>query len=310
MSPETFSKKEIVLRDGRDAILWVDSETGHGILDPAFWVPEDFYEEEYRRQFSAKSDGEETSPEHHLEIYQKLNNKQFNHFKKLLSDESKVLEIGASFGGILRLVQQSGVSDCHAIEPNLQDADFLRRSITGIEVFQDTFENAPLENSFYDLIICFEVLEHVADPGRFVSRLSEILKPGGAVNFEVPNHRAALFECYQKTNHDRFYYHKAHIHYFTSESLALLFAEHGIDGQSKSFATYPFFNHVFWHFNKGPQASAEIAFTTPQPAHGNHPSVEPINKFYEKAEAEYEELLNSTGGGDCLVFQGRKKTSD
>ena len=51
-----FDRKSIKLRDGRDAILWVNKNDNHGILDPEFWENPEFYYEEYRNQFSANLD--------------------------------------------------------------------------------------------------------------------------------------------------------------------------------------------------------------------------------------------------------------
>ena len=40
-----FSEKPIVLRDGRDSLLWVHEPTGHGILDQKDWenIGKDYY---------------------------------------------------------------------------------------------------------------------------------------------------------------------------------------------------------------------------------------------------------------------------
>ena len=41
-----FYVKPIVLRDGRDSVLWVHEPTGHGILDQQDWenIDEDYFE--------------------------------------------------------------------------------------------------------------------------------------------------------------------------------------------------------------------------------------------------------------------------
>ena len=65
---------------------------------------------------------------------------------------------------------------------------------------------------------------------------------------------------------------------------------------------YPFFNHVFWYHNLGPQATAKIALSTPEPTN----SWAIINDFYKEVEKEYEKLINSNMIGDCLVYRGKK----
>jgi 2-polyprenyl-3-methyl-5-hydroxy-6-metoxy-1,4-benzoquinol methylase len=307
LNPDQFRKEEIVLRDGRNAVLWVDSDSGHGILDPEYWVENDYYEEAYRDQFSAKPDGGKVAPENHLAIFKDLNKKQFSQFERYLNDKAKVLEVGCSFGGIIRQVAESGVAECHAIEPNKEDASFVEKLIPEIKLYSDSFEKVDLPEEFYDLVVSLQVLEHIASPGQFLEKTFRVLKQGGVVNFEVPNHKAALLSYYQDSDYSRFYYHKAHIHYFTSESLTQLFQLCGFEGQANSFSMYPFFNHVFWHFNHGPQASFKDALTTPQPALGKSKVPQEINDFFIRVESQYEDMINRNEVGDCLLYQGRKK---
>lgn len=48
----------------------------------------------------------------------------------------------------------------------------------------------PLQDNTGDLVICTEVLEHVADPVRLVSELARIAKPGAQLIITVPDHRS------------------------------------------------------------------------------------------------------------------------
>ena len=72
-SPYDFFKKEVQLRDGRDAIIWVEKSTGHGILDWKFWQTRDYYEEKYRTEYSAEINNL-LEPTKHLEIYRLKSN--------------------------------------------------------------------------------------------------------------------------------------------------------------------------------------------------------------------------------------------
>ena len=74
-SSDDFRKKEITLRDGTDAILWVNKINGHGILDSEYWadVNKDYYQNGYRKEFSANVDGSHVNPEEHLKMYEELN---------------------------------------------------------------------------------------------------------------------------------------------------------------------------------------------------------------------------------------------
>ena len=56
--PEDFYAKEVTLRRGRETKVWIHKPSGHGLLDPENWVSDSYYEEEYREQFSAESNGQ------------------------------------------------------------------------------------------------------------------------------------------------------------------------------------------------------------------------------------------------------------
>ncbi len=45
----------------------------------------------------------------------------------------------------------------------------------------------PFEDASFDLIVCFEALEHVADPGRVLDELRRVLRPGGLLAVSSPN---------------------------------------------------------------------------------------------------------------------------
>ncbi len=192
LDPSKFYEQPVVLRDGREAVVWIDAISGHGILDPAYWVTENYYEEKYRDHSSAKAAGTRVSPQNHLTIFKNLNIKQFRQFNDLLKPETRVLEIGCSFGGVLKNVVDSGVSTCHAVEPNQEDAKFASKLVPEAKIYSEPFENANLQKEFYDLIISLEVLEHIPSPSNFLIKVSSLLRSGGLVNFEVPNHHSAL----------------------------------------------------------------------------------------------------------------------
>ena len=304
---EDFEPKNIVLRGGQEAVLWVHSISGHGILDPKFWVGNEYYQEGYRSEYSSQSVGTRVAPEEHFKIYSDFNENQFAQFSDHLTHGSRYLEIGCSFGGVLKRVADFGVAICHGIEPNEKDVQFVQKMCPGSKIFNSIFEDLELEQEYYDVVTSFEVLEHMVSPGRILKTTAGVMKKNGFINIEVPNHRDLLLSCYENITYENFYYHKAHIHYFTKESLSQLFEVCGFDGKVSSFLMYPFFNHVFWHQNSGPQSSAQTAMTTPQPASEGSIAGAAINKFFAQIEKDCEKLVNQHMVGDCLVYKGRKR---
>ncbi len=300
---EDFRQEEITLRDGRKAVLWVNVKDGHGILDPEFWESPEFYDEDYRSEFSANLD-KFTEPEEHREVYKKTNKRQYAQFKDKIGKNTRFLEIGSSFGGILKYVDALDVKACHSIEPNKNDVGYLMKNMKNSKIINSLFENHDFEDK-YDLVVSFEVLEHVFDLDVFMTKLSGIVETGGRVNFEVPNHLDALLVNYRNPRYETFYYHKSHVHYFTPKSLVEIFGRYGFKGKVKSFQMYPFYNQIFWTYNNEPQPSAKEALGYPLLDSGDLVNNE-INKFLKKVNKKYNKLMDKNLCGDCLVFKGKK----
>lgn len=306
-NPNDFSQKKVRLRKGKKTTIWIHNLTGHGLLDPKEWTTESYYEEEYREEFSANSDGKKVQTEEHFEIFKKINKKQFELFSNDLNSETKYLEIGPSHGGIIELVSKSSVGCYHAVEPNRDDAEYIKEKYPNAGVYNSLLENTKLPENYYNMVVSFEVLEHTLSPKKFLQNLNTCMRRDSDLVIEVPNHNDVLLSCYNKNiTYKDFYYHKAHIHYFTPESLKEMCYQCGFEGSVSSFLMYPFFNHVYWTQNFGPQENAKKALSLPAPTPSLTHIQKEINSFYERVENEYEQLINSNMVGDCLVFKGRK----
>ena len=304
-----FHPKKVTLRKGEEAIVWVHQLTGHGVLDTESWVKEDYYSEDYRNEFSGNSTGKKIESKKHLKMYKELNKKQFDQFKDRLNEETKFLEIGGSFGGITNNVLNHPVKLCHIIEPNVEDASFLAEQYPAVKVYNSLLEDTNLDLDFYDVVVSFEVLEHIINPKSFLLKACATLKENGIVHLEVPNHYDVLLSCYNEDiEFNKFYYHKAHIHYFTQTSLEELCSLCGFEGDVSSFLMYPFFNHVYWCLNNGPQLTGTDALLLPKPTKNQSGIEQKINQFYKRVESEYEKLINDHMVGDCLIYQGRKRS--
>jgi 2-polyprenyl-3-methyl-5-hydroxy-6-metoxy-1,4-benzoquinol methylase len=306
-SPNDFFAKKVRLRKGKETIVWVHRKSGHGLLDPVEWPPASYYEEQYRKEFSANSSGKKVETNKHFEIFKKINEKQFELFSEHLNPDTKFLEIGPSHGGIIDHITRANISCYHAVEPNREDAAYIQEKYPKARVYNSLLEKADLAENYYNMVVSFEVLEHTLSPKKFLKNLYECMDKESRLVLEVPNHDDVLLSCYNDSiTYKDFYYHRAHIHYFTPESLKDMCAQCGFEGEVSSFLMYPLFNHIYWAQNHGPQSTAKKALSLPVPTPARTGIQREINSFYEKMEKEYEQLINSKMIGDCLVFKGRK----
>jgi SAM-dependent methyltransferase len=96
-----------------------------------------------------------------------------------------LLDIGCSSGGFLSTVKGS-VWKLYGIEMEESTAQ-RARATTGAEVFVGDAVAAPFLPASFDVITCFDVLEHVYSPREFLTKVREWLKPGGIYYAMMPN---------------------------------------------------------------------------------------------------------------------------
>ena len=107
----------------------------------------------------------------------------------------RVLDVGCGFGGFLVAVaKRSGVPFGVELSPHrrsyaealLADHDITAARIMPIDILSKDFDPLPEMH----LIASESVVEHVADPRRFIVRLAEKLAPGGVLHLDIPNKNA------------------------------------------------------------------------------------------------------------------------
>ncbi len=96
----------------------------------------------------------------------------------LLPERPVVIDAGAGYGIFLEEWRKVfPLSECIALEPGPSLAERCRsRGFKTVEAFVET---AGELKGTADLVVCFEVLEHVYDAHEFVRALTGFLKPGG-----------------------------------------------------------------------------------------------------------------------------------
>ena len=100
----------------------------------------------------------------------------------------RVLDVGAGVGThTARLVGLAG--QVVAVEPSPDLAALLQEHVPEAHV---VVGDAWSVEGPFDAIVCFNVLEHIADDGAVFSRFAELLSPGGAVCCDRPRPPRAL----------------------------------------------------------------------------------------------------------------------
>ena len=95
-------------------------------------------------------------------------------------DVTNLIEVGAGYGIFLEEWKKIHPEvKAIAIEPSVSLAKECRNK--GFDVIEDVAENVTGLENHADLVVCFEVVEHVYDPLAFMGVLVDMARPGGYV---------------------------------------------------------------------------------------------------------------------------------
>jgi 2-polyprenyl-3-methyl-5-hydroxy-6-metoxy-1,4-benzoquinol methylase len=131
----------------------------------------------------------------------------------------RVLELGCGNGYLLKELNKRGAT-CYGLEPGPQIHDVIE-SNQEIEIIKDFFPSPKIEGDF-DLILHFNVLEHLEDPVKMLIKQAELLKLNGKIIIGVPNCEPNL-----RTGDISIFMHE-HFNYFTRDSFNCIAIESGL----------------------------------------------------------------------------------
>ncbi len=250
------------LRRGKGKVLYC-SECAHGFLgENLIQDAKAYYDGEYRQEYSHNADAATTNAREIFEIYSQFQADRLRFVEPELNKDSTVLEVGASAGQFVSHIKNR-VAKVHAIEVDSACCKFLNE-IIGIECDAEFLENSRFVNERYHVICAFQVMEHVEDPVAFLNTLKRTARPGATIFIEVPNLRDPLLSIWDVPTYRKFFYHSAHLHYFTEKSLRQVAERAGFISENIEVIftqDYNLLNHLHWIMNDGPQANCLVGLS-------------------------------------------------
>jgi 2-polyprenyl-3-methyl-5-hydroxy-6-metoxy-1,4-benzoquinol methylase len=124
-----------------------------------------------------------------------------NKYNQILHHSVKmgsVLDIGCGVGELIDVFKDNGW-DSDVVELNPAAISWLEKK--GHNVNKVHFADYNTEKK-YDIVMAWNVIEHVLDPKEFVKKAFDLLKPGGIFVSEVPHGNSLLIDYCRKTNKD------------------------------------------------------------------------------------------------------------
>ncbi len=132
----------------------------------------------------------------------------------------RVLEVGSKDGRTLAAMRHRWGVEVQGVEPDDEQAGFAEAR--DVPTFTGVVEDFSPGDVRYDLIMLFQVLEHLHEPLATLVRLSSWLAPGGRLVVEVPN----ADQPYGRLEAD--FLQNAHLHTFRPNTLVALFRRAGL----------------------------------------------------------------------------------
>ena len=156
----------------------------------------------------------------------------------------KLLDIGCAEGAFLKWAERRNYETY-----GLDISEFALGQITGQRVGQTGLlvadvSTLPFTDSCFDIITCFDVLEHIEEPLIALSEINRILKEGGLFMVSTPNISSVGL---QWKGENWYGYHKTHVSLLSSKVWCELFANTGFKILDVFYDTLwdtPYFNHV------------------------------------------------------------------
>lgn len=123
---------------------------------------------------------------------------------KLVVDAREIAEIGCGHGLLQRQIEEAYGREVTGFDLN---ETALRKNLSCLSAIccYDIYDKNPKLKGRFDLILLFDVLEHIADEGRFLEALIFHLAPGGRVVINVPAGHWAYSKYDQAAGHVRRY---------------------------------------------------------------------------------------------------------
>lgn len=131
--------------------------------------------------------------------------------RNYVTDECRLLEVGCGDGyGTEYLAEKCPNAILTAIDPNAETIKFAQNKYTrkSISFEQYNGEKIPYDESTFDVIISFQVIEHVESDYAFIEEIHRVLKTGGVFIVTTPNriHRLKPGQKSWNPYHVREYY--------------------------------------------------------------------------------------------------------
>lgn len=178
-------------------------------------------------------------------------NNRYKLISKLINKKSKILEIGSGYGFFLKFLKSKGYN-VEGVEISEIRRSYSKKKVNCKIHNIDFNENQMYGIRKFDIIVMFQVLEHIVQPIKFLKNTKSILKKNGRLIVEVPNLDDIQLE--NNPEYKKWFYQLAHISYYNPQKLKNVLKKAGfVNIEINGLQRYSIENMFHWKILKKPQ---------------------------------------------------------
>jgi SAM-dependent methyltransferase len=143
-----------------------------------------------------------------------------------LKVNDRILEVGCGIGSVVFELSQQG--------HNVTGIDISREAIAyGLNKYGDIHlevqaaEALPYDNQSFDVVLSFDLLEHIAEVDKHIAEVLRVLRPGGYYLFETPNKYSNMI--FETLSHRSLKWRRAHPSLHSPRQLKRRLRAHGFE---------------------------------------------------------------------------------
>ncbi len=179
--------------------------------------------------------------------------------KRLLPihDIDSFLDVGAGYGYLLKQMNKLGVKST-GVELSRIEAQYGQQHLNA-NILNCSLGQSGLMRDSFDLVACFEVIEHIPEPRIFMNELINYVKPGGYILVMTDNFNCSVAKELG-AGFPKWIPH-SHISHFSPDTLENLFLDSGVEIVGRlSYTPWELLIRQFYTRIRGKNISPESAF--------------------------------------------------
>jgi SAM-dependent methyltransferase len=125
--------------------------------------------------------------------------------RRVAPEGGRLLDVGCAYGRFVR--EAARHYSCSGCDVSQHAVEVASRRLPGVRIFRCDVLGLP-PTGLYDVVTCFDVLEHVPDLDGALAHLRRVLRPGGILALTVPVYDTPVGRLVRVLDRDPTHVHK------------------------------------------------------------------------------------------------------